>query len=293
MTPTVTVWPRLKGLPIATTQSPCCICAESPNFASCSAPGRHFSQLDQRAVGQRVAADDFCRVSLSLRPAPNERHLDVLGPFDDVVVGEDEAGFVDDEAGAGPLRELIRGACAAARFAAGRLPRPAPKKRRSRSSPAAPPPKNSVSSCVRARASVRMFTTVGVCALAMLRNVVASIGPLSGALFIAGTFTVCAEMPASDRAARRSPYRPRAKRSRRGRHKRAWSYAWTLRRSPLCPWLARPVSELDARPADAGLTDVYGCKPASRSPVWSGPVTRASRSPMNMLISVRTPKRSV
>jgi hypothetical protein len=38
MTPTVTVWLRLNGLPIAMTQSPGCICAESPNFASWSGP---------------------------------------------------------------------------------------------------------------------------------------------------------------------------------------------------------------------------------------------------------------
>ena len=36
MTPTVTVWLRPNGLPIATTQSPGSICAESPNFASWS-----------------------------------------------------------------------------------------------------------------------------------------------------------------------------------------------------------------------------------------------------------------
>ena len=34
MTPTLTVWPRLKGLPMAITQSPGCICDESPNFTS-------------------------------------------------------------------------------------------------------------------------------------------------------------------------------------------------------------------------------------------------------------------
>ena len=33
-TPTLTVCARPNGLPIAITQSPGCICAESPNFAS-------------------------------------------------------------------------------------------------------------------------------------------------------------------------------------------------------------------------------------------------------------------
>ena len=34
MTPAVTVWARLNGLPIAITQSPGCICSESPNLAT-------------------------------------------------------------------------------------------------------------------------------------------------------------------------------------------------------------------------------------------------------------------
>ena len=41
--------------------------------------------------------------------------------------------------------------------------------------------------------SVRMLTTIGDCAFAMLRNVWASIGPPIGALFIVGTAIVCAE----------------------------------------------------------------------------------------------------
>ncbi len=38
-----------------------------------------------------------------------------------------------------------------------------------------------------------MLTTIGVAALAMLRKVDASSGPVSGALFIGGTAIVCAE----------------------------------------------------------------------------------------------------
>ena len=38
-----------------------------------------------------------------------------------------------------------------------------------------------------------MLTTIGDCALAMLRNVVASTGPLSGALLVAGIARVCAD----------------------------------------------------------------------------------------------------
>jgi hypothetical protein len=40
--------------------------------------------------------------------------------------------------------------------------------------------------------SVRMLTTVGVIAFAMLRKVSAPIAPVSGALFIGGTAIVCA-----------------------------------------------------------------------------------------------------
>jgi len=46
---------------------------------------------------------------------------------------------------------------------------------------------------VRWRDSVRMLTTVGICCLAMVRNVVASIGPPSGVLFIAGIATIWAD----------------------------------------------------------------------------------------------------
>jgi hypothetical protein len=38
-----------------------------------------------------------------------------------------------------------------------------------------------------------MLTTAGALTLAMVRNVVASIGPLSGALLIDGTVTDCAD----------------------------------------------------------------------------------------------------
>jgi hypothetical protein len=37
-----------------------------------------------------------------------------------------------------------------------------------------------------------MFTTIGLCSFAMLRKVAMSTGPLSGALFIGGTVSVCA-----------------------------------------------------------------------------------------------------
>jgi hypothetical protein len=57
-----------------------------------------------------------------------------------------------------------------------------PKKRSNRS-----PPKKSVISCARGRDSVRMFTTDGLTEAATVRNVDASIAPLSGALLVGGT----------------------------------------------------------------------------------------------------------
>ena len=68
---------RPNGLPIAITQSPGCICAESPNFASCSGVRRHLGELDQRAVGQRVVADHLGRVGLGPRPSPKKRDRDL------------------------------------------------------------------------------------------------------------------------------------------------------------------------------------------------------------------------
>ena len=190
MTPTVTVWPRPNGLPIAMTQSPCCICDESPNFAS-------WSGCDGISVSWRSALSvsgswptTLAAILLVARRA-DEGDGDLVGPFDDVVVGQDEAGLVDDEAGAGALRSAVlrrsggRAGCAAVLRRDSAAPAAAEEPAQQSSPPPPPPPKNSVRSCVRCRDSVRMLTTVGICVLAMFRNVVASIGPPSGALFIA------------------------------------------------------------------------------------------------------------
>jgi hypothetical protein len=82
----------------------------------------------------------------------------------------------------------------------------APKKRRNRSSP---PPKNSVISWARWRDSVRMFTTVGVCAFAMSRKVEKLTAPVSGAWFAAGTAIVCAD-DSGDRSRREAITMPTA-----------------------------------------------------------------------------------
>jgi hypothetical protein len=150
-------------------------------------PIRFFDQLDQRAVGQRVAADDFRFVFLVLFV---ELDGDLAGAFDDVIIGNDEAVFVDDESR--PAAWVTRGCWRRCICPRGDWPPccpGAPKNRSSRSSL----PKNSLRSCVRCRDSVRMLTTIGDCDFAMLRNVVASTGPASGALLVAGIANVCAE----------------------------------------------------------------------------------------------------
>ena len=102
-----------------------------------------------------------------------------------MVVGEDESVFADDEARAGSLRELRP----LWLLAAGRCP--PPKNRSSRSSS----PPNCVICVAFCRDSVRMFTTAGLIDFAMVRNVEASMAPLSGALFAEGAAIdpVCAD----------------------------------------------------------------------------------------------------
>ena len=52
-----------------------------------------------------------------------------------------------------------------------------------------------------------MLTTMGDCAFAIVRKVVASTGPLSGALLVAGIASVCAE-DAGDRSSREAMTMP-------------------------------------------------------------------------------------
>ena len=170
MTPTLTVCARPNGLPMAITQSPGSIWLESPNFASGSGAVRFLDELKKRAVGQRIASDDF-RFVVVLVLVVEELHFDLRRAFDDVVVRQDEAVLVDDEARAGGLRGASRGCCRRGAAAALRLlsargsARPSRGRRTVRAD--RPPPKNSLRSCVRCRDSVRMLTTIGDCALAM------------------------------------------------------------------------------------------------------------------------------
>jgi hypothetical protein len=70
---------------------------------------RHLGELNERAVGQRIPADHLRAVfDAALRVV--ERHRDLLGAFHHVVVGEDEPGLVDDEAGTGSLGARLRAA---------------------------------------------------------------------------------------------------------------------------------------------------------------------------------------
>ncbi len=93
--------PRPNGLPIAITGSPIRILSESPNFTAGS--GLSWLHAQHGEVDLRVLADD-----LSLEPEPvAEDHRDLVGVTDDVVVGDDDTGGVDHEAGAGRLRAAL------------------------------------------------------------------------------------------------------------------------------------------------------------------------------------------
>ena len=66
---------------------------------------RLLGQLDERAVGQRIAPDHLGLVADVVVVAV-EIDFDLGRAFDDVVVGEDEAVLADDEAGAGSEGDL-------------------------------------------------------------------------------------------------------------------------------------------------------------------------------------------
>ena len=89
--PRVTVPPRPKGLPTAMTSSPTRTLSLSPSGSCGQVAG---VDLDQREVALLVGADDL-GVELAL---VGEADLHRLGVVDDVVVGDDEAVVVDDEA---------------------------------------------------------------------------------------------------------------------------------------------------------------------------------------------------
>ena len=131
---------------------------------------------------------------------------------------------------------------------------------------------------MRCRDSVRMLTTAGITVFAMSRNVVAVSGPVSGALFIGGAATVCAD-DSGDRPSRDAMTSAAAadviaieQCVEPGVSSVGHQSLQTLTRL-LSTSLWRPTST-----------------PESRLRFCRGPVTIASRSPRNTLISVRTPK---
>ena len=111
-TPTVTVFDSRNGLPIAITQSPGAICAESPNFAD----GSGSSGMSV-ICSSAVSVSSSRPTTLALSPcspsshAGRERTSIDRAFFDDVVVGQDVAGLVDDEAAARAFAGSRCGAC--------------------------------------------------------------------------------------------------------------------------------------------------------------------------------------
>ena len=92
--PAVTEPPRLNGLPMAITHSPRRTLSESPNLTALS--GLAGFDLQHREIGLGVAPDH-----LGLEPrAVGEDDGDLVGIRDHVVVGDHDAGGIDDKAGA-------------------------------------------------------------------------------------------------------------------------------------------------------------------------------------------------
>ena len=96
--PAVTVPPSPNGLPTAITQSPTRIASLSPNLTAFS--GFVRLDLEHGDVDLGVGAD---QLGAQLLPV-GEDHDDLVGVGDDVVVGDDDALWVDDEARAERVR---------------------------------------------------------------------------------------------------------------------------------------------------------------------------------------------
>ena len=80
--------------------------AESPNLISGSV-WLGFSVSSMSALSVSGSRPTTCASYSSVVVLAVQRDGDLGGAFDDVVVGEDEAGLVDDEAGAGGLHHLL------------------------------------------------------------------------------------------------------------------------------------------------------------------------------------------
>src|SRR5471032_1895761 len=88
MMPMVTVWPTPKGLPMASTTSPTRACSAWPSTMTDSLPS------DTLMTARSVSGS----VPTTLAAAVRQRHLDVVGRVDDVVVGQNIAVGADDDA---------------------------------------------------------------------------------------------------------------------------------------------------------------------------------------------------
>ena len=178
MTPTVTVCPRPKGLPMAITQSPAAIWLESPNEATGSSQsGRSTSSRSALSVN---ASRPRTRASYRSSSSSPKKSIRIDSAFSTTWL------LVRIR----PLRSMTNPVPAvgtgSARCRGWR--RGCPKKRSNRS-----PPKKSFRSVVWRRDTTRMLTTMPVWAAAMSRNVVAPMSPVIGALFAGGICTACAE----------------------------------------------------------------------------------------------------
>ena len=104
MMPAVTVLARPKGSPMARTQSPTSTPSELPILTMGS--GGVGLDFEDGNVGGLVDADDFGGTALVAFRIAGEADEDPVGFVDDVVVGDDVAARIDDEAGAEGLAFL-------------------------------------------------------------------------------------------------------------------------------------------------------------------------------------------
>ena len=98
MMPIVTVWPTPSGLPTASTTSPTCTASELPSAIGWRPDASTL--MSARSLALSVPTI----FAASVRPSVIST-LDIRGPIDDVVVGEDVAVGTDDDAR--PERALL------------------------------------------------------------------------------------------------------------------------------------------------------------------------------------------
>ena len=143
---------------------------------------RHLRELQERGVTQRVASDDLGLEAFVRVVHVGQRDFNRTGILHDVVVRQDEASLVDDEAAAGAFGwHLAR--CLGPGLAAAFSEREGNLKAEQVLRP---------TGATWRVVITRMLTTAGLVSCAIFLNVVASTGPDSGALLVAGTWTAFA-----------------------------------------------------------------------------------------------------